>query len=339
MSHAPSKAPTTRPAVVLTAGDICPRFDLLDAATLEKVDIFGDSEAGHPMLLVFTGNGSRHLEAALAIADELGAATVRTFAIGPAELADKARPFRFLRDAENVIAGGLSLWPKGGLLALAANQHVLYAGADAGQALAALRAHAAVRIAGPAAPHPPVLLLPSLLSHGECQKLISVYTLRGNVFVEPGHGDKGMKSDYKMRIPDYGRDDRIDHYVMDADTGAFIDGLMQRRLFPEIRKAFQYRITRREPYRIACYAGERGGEMHGHRDNSAPTVAYRRFAMSITLSEGFEGGALRFPEYGLQEYRLGPGDAVVFSSSLLHEVMAVSGGRRLVLLAFLFGET
>jgi hypothetical protein len=339
MNQPATRAAPARGPVSLAIGDICPRFELLDAATMQKVDVFGDAEAGHPMLFVLTGNGPRHLEAVMPHREAFAAARVHIFAIGPAELAAKAAPLRFLRDAENVIAQGLSLWPKGGLLALAANQHVLYAGADAEQALAALRAHAVTRFAAAAVPHPPVLLLPHLLSREDCQRLTGVYTMRGNVFVEPGHGDKGMTSDYKMRIPDYGRDDRIDHYVMDADTNAWIDGLMQRRLFPEIRKAFQYRITRREPYRIACYAGERGGEMHGHRDNSAPIVAHRRFAMSVTLSEGFEGGALRFPEYGLQEYRLGPGDAAVFSSSLLHEVMAVSGGRRLVLLAFLFGET
>ena len=55
--------------------------------------------------------------------------------------------------------------------------------------------------------------------------------------------------------------------------------------------------------------------------------------------EAFEGGELRFPEYGPQVYRPGTGAAIVFSSSILHEAMHVTAGRRYVLLAFLFGDT
>jgi predicted 2-oxoglutarate/Fe(II)-dependent dioxygenase YbiX len=61
--------------------------------------------------------------------------------------------------------------------------------------------------------------------------------------------------------------------------------------------------------------------------------------MSVNLNtEEFEGGELRFPEYGDQRYRPDTGAAIVFSSSLLHEALNVTSGRRFVLLAFLFGE-
>jgi hypothetical protein len=90
--------------------------------------------------------------------------------------------------------------------------------------------------------------------------------------------------------------------------------------------------------RIGCYQGERGGKLHGHRDNAEPTP-YRRFAMSMNLNaEEFKGGELRFPEFGDQRYRPENGEAFVFSSSLLHEALHVTSGRRLVLLAFLFGD-
>jgi hypothetical protein len=93
--------------------------------------------------------------------------------------------------------------------------------------------------------------------------------------------------------------------------------------------------TRRERMRIDCYTGSRGGEPHGHRDDSEVISAHRRFAMSINLNnEEFEGGALRFAEYADQQYR----PATVFSSSILHEALEVRSGRRFVLLAFLFGE-
>lgn len=61
--------------------------------------------------------------------------------------------------------------------------------------------------------------------------------------------------------------------------------------------------------------------------------------MSINLNtEEFTGGELRFPEFGDQRYRPESGAAIVFSSSLLHEAMHVTSGRRFVLLAFLFGD-
>jgi predicted 2-oxoglutarate/Fe(II)-dependent dioxygenase YbiX len=88
--------------------------------------------------------------------------------------------------------------------------------------------------------------------------------------------------------------------------------------------------------RVGCYEGERGGELHGHRDNVEPTP-YRRFAMSMNLNvQEFSGGELRFPEFGDQRYRPNNGTAFVFSSALLHEALHVTAGRRLVLLAFLF---
>jgi peroxiredoxin len=187
--------------------------------------------------------------------------------------------------------------------------------------------------------HPPVLIVPDVLSRQDCDRLITIYMLQGNVFVEPGHGSKNMTGDYKMRIPDNGRDDRIDHWVINEETSRFIASRLQARLTPEIQKVFQYRITQFERFRIGCYEGERGGNAHGHRDNTLPLVAHRRFAVSINLnSEQFEGGELRFPEYGGHLYRPETGAAIAFSSSILHEPLHVTSGRRYVLLAFLFGK-
>ena len=187
--------------------------------------------------------------------------------------------------------------------------------------------------------HPPVLIIPDVLSPSDCQRLITVFNLEGNEWVEPGHGDQGKTSDYKMRIPEYGRGDRVDHWVINSTTRDFISSRLNRRLFPEIRKAFHYKITKAETYRIAHYEGERGGESHGHRDDKSALVAHRRFAMSINLnSENFAGGELRFSEFGDQRYRPDTGAAIVFSSSLLHEVTQVTSGERFVLLAFLFGD-
>jgi predicted 2-oxoglutarate/Fe(II)-dependent dioxygenase YbiX len=186
--------------------------------------------------------------------------------------------------------------------------------------------------------HPPVLLIPDAFSRDDCTRLINVFETRGQVFVEPQAARDFMKgADYKMRIPEHMREDRVDHFFYEKPTVAFLNNRLNR-IVPEIFKAFQYRITKYEALRMARYEGHRGGHSHGHRDNVAPYL-YRRFAMSINLNtDDFHGGELRFPEFGDQRYRPETGTAIVFSSSLLHEAMHVTAGRRFVFLAFLFGE-
>ena len=191
------------------------------------------------------------------------------------------------------------------------------------------------------ASHPPVLMVPDVFGPEECRKLMEIYRTTGQEFVEPGHNKlQGRTTDVKMRIPDYGRNDRIDHWVCSQETNTYIDQRLVPRLMPEIAKAFNYKVTRHERYRIACYEGERQASEHGHRDNTAPIVAHRRFAVTINLnSDDYEGAELKFPEFGDMVYKPASGTAIVCSCSILHEVMAMQSGARFALLAFLFGET
>jgi predicted 2-oxoglutarate/Fe(II)-dependent dioxygenase YbiX len=78
-----------------------------------------------------------------------------------------------------------------------------------------------------------------------------------------------------------------------------------------------------------------GGYFLRHRDNSAPAIAFRQFAVSINLNSGqYDGGHLLFPEYNDYRYRPGLGAALVFSAILLHEATPVLKGARSVLLTF-----
>jgi predicted 2-oxoglutarate/Fe(II)-dependent dioxygenase YbiX len=112
-----------------------------------------------------------------------------------------------------------------------------------------------------------------------------------------------------------------------------------RRVMPEIRKAFAFRATRFEGFKIGCYDGATGGFFRPHRDNLLPSTAHRVFALTLNLNDNYEGGELRFPEYGSQLYRPDAGAALVFSCSHLHEVRDVTAGRRYVLLSFLYGDS
>lgn len=188
--------------------------------------------------------------------------------------------------------------------------------------------------------HPPVLIVPDVFGPDECARLMELYRTTGKEFVDPGHNQlQGRTTDVKMRIPEYGRSDRVDHWVCAPETNGYIDQRLVPRLMPEIQKAFNYKVTRHERYRIACYEGARGGSEHGHRDNTLPFVAHRRFAVTINLnSDAYDGAELRFPEFGDALYKPPSGAAIVFSCSLLHEVMGMRSGARFALLAFLFGE-
>ncbi len=337
----------------LSIGDIAPPCALATADG-KTIDLRGDDLAGFPIVIAFwprfdadavktaiaslatvfpalTNEGARVLSVTLANARASSEANPRV-------------PVLLDRDGKVFAAYSAGTRDQPTTIVLRHNNHVyaVLKGEPAGQAeaaLSAVRALIAERKAARLVPNPPILVVPEVLSPEDCRRLIQVYETRGKVFVEPGHGDDKMTTDYKMRIPEYGRADRIDHWILDKDTAGFIDGRLGSRLFPEIRKAFQYPVTRRERMRIGCYTGSRGGESHGHRDDSEVISAHRRFATSINLNcEEFEGGGLRFLEYGEQEYRPATGAAIVFSSSILHEALEVRSGRRFVLLAFLFGE-
>ncbi|MBD2021655.1 2OG-Fe(II) oxygenase, partial [Leptolyngbya sp. FACHB-36] len=111
------------------------------------------------------------------------------------------------------------------------------------------------------------------------------------------------------------------------------------RLVPEIFRAFQFQATRIERYIVGCYDAESGGYFRPHRDNTTQGTAHRRFAVSLNLNpDEYEGGDLRFPEFGRQTYRPPLGGAVVFSCSLLHEATPVTQGKRYAFLPFLYDE-
>ena len=340
------------PLFTLSPGDIAPRCKL-PAIDGRIVDIGADDIAGNPIVLLFCPRFSEVAAEVLAgVAEALESfsdAGSRLFAItlDDANVAEAQQvPFPVLLDRDSTVFGafGVAMQAIPTTMVLRSNQHVTAIlksepALQAAEALNHVERLAAEREPVMMTHHPPVLMVPDVLSADDCRDLIDIFRTRGQTFMPPGPGIDYIGTDYKMRIPEYGRADRIDHWIVDKSTEALLHRRIEHRLLPEIAKAFQYRVTRWERLRIGCYQGERGGELHGHRDNVEPTP-YRRFAMSINLNvEQFAGGELRFPEFGDQRYRPVNGTAIVFSSSLLHEALHVTSGHRLVLLAFLFGDS
>lgn len=109
-------------------------------------------------------------------------------------------------------------------------------------------------------------------------------------------------------------------------------------VLPQIYRAFHYQVQQREHFKIISYEAGKG-YFRAHRDNETPDVAYRRFAMTLNLNTGeYCGGQLRFPEFGERLYSAPAGGALVFSCSLLHEVVPITQGRRVAMTSFFFGS-
>jgi predicted 2-oxoglutarate/Fe(II)-dependent dioxygenase YbiX len=184
--------------------------------------------------------------------------------------------------------------------------------------------------AGQASVHAPVLLVPRALPSAWCDRLIQVWHEAGGVDTGVAYGATEVLDDRYKR--------RRDHTVRDPELMRELSLVVGRRVMPEVRKAFAYRATRFEGFKIACYDSSTGGFFRPHRDNLTPSTAHRVFALTLNLNDSYEGGQLRFPEYGDQLYRPDGGTALVFSCSHLHEVLNVDAGRRFVLLSFLYNE-
>jgi predicted 2-oxoglutarate/Fe(II)-dependent dioxygenase YbiX len=175
----------------------------------------------------------------------------------------------------------------------------------------------------------PVLLLPRVLGAAFRDRLIRVWERDGATATGVARaGNEVSDASFKRRR---------DHTVEDRDLLRELTSVLGRRVLPEVGKAFAFRATRFEGFKIACYDAATGGFFRPHRDNLTPSTAHRVFALTLNLNEDYDGGQLRFPEYGNQLYRPDAGAALVFSCAHLHEVLDVTAGRRFVLLSFLYG--
>ena len=187
--------------------------------------------------------------------------------------------------------------------------------------------------AGVATPAP-VLVVPRVFEPEFCKVLIDHYQAQGGEesgFMREIDGQTRLVKDYTHKR-------RSDVIIEDGPLQKQAVARLNRRLSPQLEKAFCYTPTRIERYLVACYDAGVGGYFRPHRDNTTKGTAHRRFAVSINLNADFEGGDLRFPEYGPQTYRPPPGGAVVFNCSLLHEATPVTRGLRFAFLPFLYDE-
>ena len=180
----------------------------------------------------------------------------------------------------------------------------------------------------------PALLLPNVLDPELCLHLIDVWETEGNVET----GVELSQENRRQEVIISDSKSRRDHIVTDKKLLRLLSSSIGRRVMPELQRAFAFQATRFEGFKIVCYDAATSGFFSAHRDNLSPSTAHRRFALSLNLNQDYEGGYLRFPEFGPNLYQPEVGEAIVFSCSHLHEVTEMKNGRRFALLSFLFSE-
>jgi peroxiredoxin/predicted 2-oxoglutarate/Fe(II)-dependent dioxygenase YbiX len=186
----------------------------------------------------------------------------------------------------------------------------------------------------------PILLLPRVLDEEQCARLVELFHRPVKAWPSDGFRSEGhVKETGDFKVDHTGGYGQLTEFVVrDPAVQQFLDQCFNRRVGREMRKAFQTRVTQREDYRIARYDSASGGVLHPHRDNATKETAHRRFTMTINLNAGdYEGGALRFREYGDHYYEVERGTAVIWSATLLHEVMPVTKGVRYILGVHMYG--
>jgi peroxiredoxin/predicted 2-oxoglutarate/Fe(II)-dependent dioxygenase YbiX len=184
-------------------------------------------------------------------------------------------------------------------------------------------------------PGAPVLVVPAVFEPELCRRLIGYFELRGGKssgFMTEREGVTVERMDQEFKR-------RHDCLVEDEALRDACAERIRRRLVPLIGRAFQFKPTRMERHLVACYYGAEKGNFRAHRDDTTKGTAHRRFAVSLFLNTGeYQGGELRFPEFGSRRYSAPAGGAVAFSCSLLHEALPVLEGRRYMFLPFLYDE-
>jgi peroxiredoxin len=149
-------------------------------------------------------------------------------------------------------------------------------------------------------PPAPVLILPRILEPELCAELIAYFRAGApepSGFAANVDGRTVLEYDARLKR-------RTDVTIEDP---ALVDAVRRRietRLFPMIQRAFGWRAQHIERYLICRYAAQDQGFFFPHRDDVTAGTAHRKFAVTLNLNaDDYEGGELRFPEFGRRTYK------------------------------------
>jgi predicted 2-oxoglutarate/Fe(II)-dependent dioxygenase YbiX len=325
----------------MTVGDRVPNFLLPDFSG-KPHELYATDIVGGPIVVAIAGTQADATAIVKQFADQaqrvaaLGAHCYLLLSHAPDQLRDSA--FMALHDEDGKIAeiyrttSGLDA---PALFALDPNQRIVALCSDvdrfADVAIAAFDAIAPTQPPRMISMQAPVLFIPGVIDGDLCDRLLAAWAsgkreknivnvAKGRASSQAGQADTKRRSDYIV-------EGSLEHEVLLA---------IMPRVAPEVTRAFAFdKEWGFEKFRVGCYEAADAGFFRAHRDNPSAGLQHRQFALSINLNEGYEGGYLQFPEYGVDHYAPPKGGALVFACGLLHAVAPLTAGRRFSLLTFL----
>lgn len=289
---------------------------------------------GRPGVLLLCDGGGEHAAGLAERLAEDGDLDVHVVA-----RAETGTPVGAFHDADGRVHAAVGA-PEGGTVAVVHDANLRVSATihvdDVEQAFAAVRAGVPPEVRGEdLAPRlAPVLFVPDALDETLRDELVGRWHDEGSVLT----GVETVVDRGRAEATDLRRKRRRDHTVTDSGLLRRLTQHIGARVFPELEKAFAFQAGGFEGFKIGCYTAEDRGHFEAHRDNLSAATAHRRFGLTLNLNDDYEGGELRFPEYGRRRYRPDAGEALVFSGSHLHEVLPVERGRRFVLLTFVLAR-
>jgi predicted 2-oxoglutarate/Fe(II)-dependent dioxygenase YbiX len=316
-------------SATLEAGDLLLSLALPDADG-KTFDLYGQAIAGsHRVLLLGVEPAPERLAAAAARLAEKEGMLFRVAGRAPEAGTADDGPQRLFDPARRLF-NGLGL-PDGGVAVLTPRGRIGFLGQGEAALDAAIGSIPPLAPAGaPRRQGAPALIIPQVLEPPLVEALLAHWRngtkSQGRVAVGTEAVGTGAVVDIKRRT---------DVFLDDRALYERFQQRLERRVAPELWRAYRFRAASFEAPRIGCYSAADAGAFGAHRDNRTPTTAHRRFAMSLNLNTGdYEGGTLRFPEFGPEEYEPEAGGCVIFSCDLLHEALPVTRGERFAIFTF-----
>lgn len=188
--------------------------------------------------------------------------------------------------------------------------------------------------------HAPVLLLPNVLPPDFRRHLMAQFERELPVHGSTGRATPGFgleKGDFYIEH-EGGYGQMLQLALRSPELTGPLDEAWQRIVRPAIQHVFQHDTPSREHWLVSRYSAP-GHFMAAHRDRGTQATQHRNYTLTINLNGGeYEGGELRFPEFGGDLYQPEPGTAVVWSGNMMHEVLPVTRGTRFIVGAHLSGK-
>ncbi len=127
---------------------------------------------------------------------------------------------------------------------------------------------------------------------------------------------------------------------LDQPFHSYIDKRLYERVVPEMLKAFYFKPQKRKEPILSVYTPSNQGPTKLFRVHAKEHQAPYQYVIVIALTapDEYSGGGICFPEYSLGVYRPKLGEAMVYSTFLLQEILPVISGQAVMLTSYFYDE-